>query len=133
MRHILCMYIPGLDWHPSTIQSNRSYDFAGITLSCGLDQSRWSAFPRSSVLATINASGGRHIALDVGSINMDDLSNDFSNTFMLDEELEFEQKKEKKDDLSSVRRYRKFPIFSDSLLWYILVVFLFFYFSTGSF
>ncbi|XAR60260.1 hypothetical protein NMG60_11033547 [Bertholletia excelsa] len=35
---------------------------------------------------------------------MDDQSNDFSNTFMLDEELELEQKAAKKDDLSSVRR-----------------------------
>ncbi|PON74068.1 Transcriptional repressor poly-beta-hydroxybutyrate-responsive [Parasponia andersonii] len=35
--------------------------------------------------------------------NLDDLSNDFGNTFMLDEELEFEHRTIKKDDLSLVR------------------------------
>ncbi|GFZ18082.1 LA RNA-binding protein [Actinidia rufa] len=36
--------------------------------------------------------------------NLDDLSNDFANTFMLDEELELEQKRIKNDNLSSIRR-----------------------------
>lgn len=41
---------------------------------------------------------------DMDMKNVGDLSNDFANTFMLDEELELEQKIIKKDDLSPVRR-----------------------------
>ncbi|GLU02469.1 hypothetical protein SLE2022_197180 [Rubroshorea leprosula] len=41
---------------------------------------------------------------DVAAQNNCDLSNDFTNTFMLDEELELEQKTLKKDGLSTVRR-----------------------------
>lgn len=37
--------------------------------------------------------------------NHNDVSNDFANTFMLDEELEIEQKAIKKDDLPTDRRY----------------------------
>ena len=37
--------------------------------------------------------------------SLDDLSNDFGNTFMLDEELELEHGTIKKDDRLSVRRY----------------------------
>lgn len=49
--------------------------------------------------------GGRQISSDLTAKNLDDLLNDFGNTFMLDEELEFEHRRMKKDDLSSVRRY----------------------------
>lgn len=41
---------------------------------------------------------------DMDMKNVGDLSNDFANTFMLDEELELEQKIIKKDDLFPVRR-----------------------------
>jgi hypothetical protein len=37
--------------------------------------------------------------------NLADLSSDFANTFMLDEELELEQKTLKNDECSPVRRY----------------------------
>lgn len=48
---------------------------------------------------------GTKMSSDVPLKNIDDLSNDFSNTFLLDEEMELEQKTVKKDDHSSVRRY----------------------------
>ncbi|XP_052209933.1 la-related protein 1A isoform X2 [Diospyros lotus] len=41
---------------------------------------------------------------DFATQSLDDLSNDFASTFMLDEELELEQRTRKKDRLSSVRR-----------------------------
>ncbi|KAF3455221.1 hypothetical protein FNV43_RR05669 [Rhamnella rubrinervis] len=47
---------------------------------------------------------GTEKSSDVAAKNLDDLSNDFTNTFMLDEELEFEHKTMKKDVHSSVRR-----------------------------
>ncbi|XP_015873343.2 la-related protein 1A [Ziziphus jujuba] len=47
---------------------------------------------------------GTEMSSDVAAKNLDDLSNDFSNTFMLDEELEFEHKTMKKEVHSSVRR-----------------------------
>ncbi|EXB54653.1 hypothetical protein L484_022514 [Morus notabilis] len=53
---------------------------------------------------TNDVTGGRKISSDLTAKNLDDLSNDFGNTFMLDEELEFEHRRMKKDDLSSVRR-----------------------------
>lgn len=40
--------------------------------------------------------------------NLGGLSSDFANTFMLDEELELEQKIVKKDDISPGRRYTSF-------------------------
>ena len=42
---------------------------------------------------------------DMAEQNLDDLSNDFANTFMLDEEIELEKKTIKKDDPFSPRRY----------------------------
>ncbi|KAK2640995.1 hypothetical protein Ddye_022758 [Dipteronia dyeriana] len=56
------------------------------------------------------ASSGDHGAeklepsLNLAAQNLNDLSDDFANTFMLDEELEIEQKKMKKDDLPTARR-----------------------------
>ncbi|KAL7174478.1 hypothetical protein ACSBR2_033682 [Camellia fascicularis] len=44
------------------------------------------------------------VSSDLAVQNLDNLANDFANTFMLDEELELEQKTIKKDNLSSVRR-----------------------------
>lgn len=48
---------------------------------------------------------GIEISSNVGAHNVDDLSSQFSSTFMLDEELEIEQKTLKKDDLTSSGRY----------------------------
>lgn len=48
---------------------------------------------------------GIETSSEFASKDINDLSNDFSNTFMLDEELEVERKAMKKDDLSSFRRY----------------------------
>lgn len=48
---------------------------------------------------------GVEISSNVGARNVDDLSSQFSSTFMLDEELEIEQKTLKKDDLTSSGRY----------------------------
>lgn len=48
---------------------------------------------------------GIEISSNVGARNVDDLSSQFSSTFMLDEELEIEQKTLKKDDLTSNGRY----------------------------
>lgn len=42
------------------------------------------------------------LSSDLAMKNIDDLSNDFSNTFMLDEELDFEHKAELKDDIGRV-------------------------------
>ncbi|TXG73406.1 hypothetical protein EZV62_001985 [Acer yangbiense] len=56
------------------------------------------------------ASSGDHGAenlepsLNMAAQNLNDLSDDFANTFMLDEELEIEQKMKKKDDLPTTRR-----------------------------
>lgn len=50
-------------------------------------------------------SQGIGISSNVGAHNVDDLSSQFSSTFMLDEELEIEQKTIKKDDLTSSGRY----------------------------
>lgn len=47
----------------------------------------------------------RGVSSDMAEQNLDDLSNDFANTFMLDEEIELEKKTIKKDDLFSPRRY----------------------------
>lgn len=47
--------------------------------------------------------------------NHGDLSDDFANTFMLDEELELEQKTRKSDGVSSVRRYYMLLYLFDSL------------------
>ena len=47
---------------------------------------------------------GTKMSSEVALKHVDDLSNDFANTFMLDEELEFEHKTIKKDD-PAVRRY----------------------------
>ncbi|XP_059429455.1 la-related protein 1A [Corylus avellana] len=46
----------------------------------------------------------RGVSSDMAEQNLDDLSNDFANTFMLDEEIELEKKTIKKDDLFSPRR-----------------------------
>ena len=48
---------------------------------------------------------GIEFSSNVGAQNVDDLSSQFSSTFMLDEELEIEQKAIKKDDLTSSGRY----------------------------
>lgn len=72
-------------------ESNSKYSDHAIKYSTGTDYSR--------------GTGSRQISSDVAAKNIDDLCNDFANTFMLDEELEFEHKTMKKDDLSSVRRY----------------------------
>jgi hypothetical protein len=47
----------------------------------------------------------RGVSSDMAEQNVDDLSNDFANTFMLDEEIEIEKKTIKKDDLFFPRRY----------------------------
>ncbi|TYJ98320.1 la-related protein 1A isoform X2 [Cucumis melo var. makuwa] len=49
--------------------------------------------------------GGIKISSKVGAHDVDDLSSQFSSTFMLDEELEIKQKSIKKDDLTSNGRY----------------------------
>lgn len=49
---------------------------------------------------------------DVDMKNLGGLSSDFANTFMLDEELEIEQKTIKKDDLSPVSRYNNLFVFA---------------------
>lgn len=49
--------------------------------------------------------GSRGVLSDMAVQNVGDLSNDFASTFMLDEEMELEQKPVRKDDLSSARRY----------------------------
>lgn len=41
----------------------------------------------------------------LNDMDVQDLTNDFGNTFMLDEEIELEQKMLKKSELSSSRRY----------------------------
>lgn len=46
----------------------------------------------------------RGMPSDMAEQNVDDLSNDFANTFMLDEEIELEKKTIKKDDLFTSRR-----------------------------
>ncbi|KAG2674108.1 hypothetical protein I3843_13G107000 [Carya illinoinensis] len=48
--------------------------------------------------------GSRGVLSDMAVQNVGDLSNDFASTFMLDEEMELEQKPVRKDDLSSARR-----------------------------
>lgn len=48
--------------------------------------------------------GSMEVPSDLALHNMDDLSNDFASTFMLDEELELEMKTVKKGDLSSNKR-----------------------------
>lgn len=48
----------------------------------------------------------RGLLSDMTVKNVGDLSNDFANTFMLDEEIELEQKTIKKDDSFSSRRYQ---------------------------
>lgn len=52
-----------------------------------------------------HVSEGTEMSSDMAVKNLDDMSNDFANTFMLDEELEFEHKTMKKDLHSPVRRY----------------------------
>lgn len=47
----------------------------------------------------------RGVSSDMAEQNVDDLSNDFANTFMLDEEIELEKKTIRKDNLFSARRY----------------------------
>ncbi|KDP46005.1 hypothetical protein JCGZ_14912 [Jatropha curcas] len=47
---------------------------------------------------------GLEILSDIPAQSLGDLSNDFSNTFMLDEELELEQKTQKNDGISPLRR-----------------------------
>ncbi|XP_062082377.1 la-related protein 1A isoform X2 [Humulus lupulus] len=49
---------------------------------------------------------GTQMSTEVAIKNHDDISNDFANTFMLDEELELEHKVTKNDGLSSARRHR---------------------------
>ena len=49
-----------------------------------------------------NETGNMDVLADT---DIRDLSNDFANTFMLDEEIELEQKMLKKTELSSARRY----------------------------
>lgn len=71
-------------------ESNSKYSDHATKYSTGTDYSR--------------GTGSRQISSDVAAKNIDDLCNDFASTFMLDEELEFEHKTMKKDDLSSVRR-----------------------------
>lgn len=68
---------------------------------------------------------GTEKSSDVAVKNLDDLSNDFANTFMLDEELEFEHKTMKKDVHSSVRRY--FNLLDS--LYYIILSIMFYNFS----
>lgn len=51
-----------------------------------------------------HATDGMEISSDMTSHNLGDLSNDFANTFMLDEELELEQKTLKNDSECPVRR-----------------------------
>jgi la-related protein 1 len=52
--------------------------------------------------------------------NLADFSNDFANTFMLDEELELEQKSLKNDGCSPVRRYcMVLYLFGSLHLWFI--------------
>ncbi|KAF2324140.1 hypothetical protein GH714_008062 [Hevea brasiliensis] len=51
-----------------------------------------------------HAADGMGISLHLASQNLGDLSSDFANTFMLDEELELEQKTQKSDCVCPVRR-----------------------------
>lgn len=53
-----------------------------------------------------NGTEGVEMSSDMDAQNLGGLSNDFANTFMLDEELELEHKMLKNDGLSPVRRYR---------------------------
>lgn len=66
---------------------------------------------------------GTEMSSDVAAKNLDDLSNDFANTFMLDEELEFEHQAIKKEVHLSVRRYCKFFYLFDVLYSILSLVF----------
>ncbi|MED6161306.1 hypothetical protein PIB30_059540 [Stylosanthes scabra] len=56
-----------------------------------------------------------------------DLSNDFGHTFMLDEEIELEQKMQKKTEISSPRRYFTVTIYSCLLIYIFPVLFSLFF------
>ncbi|KAA0032482.1 la-related protein 1A isoform X1 [Cucumis melo var. makuwa] len=61
-------------------------------------------------VANLDIMKGIKISSKVGAHDVDDLSSQFSSTFMLDEELEIKQKSIKKDDLTSNGRFCENPL-----------------------
>lgn len=83
------------------IQSGRNNKIGSIDGSAG------PSFIEDIGNADSDAFGGHQsmVSSDMAGQNVDDLSNDFSSTFMLDEELEFEHKTTVKDHMALTGRY----------------------------
>ncbi len=99
-----------------TEHDNMSANFNGGTQALGCGKLKFSGCGPSPLCPdhsqreehaefSVDGTESREMLSDMAVQNVGDLSNDFANTFMLDEEIELEQKTIKNNDLSSARRY----------------------------
>ncbi|GMY24183.1 la-related protein 1A [Fagus crenata] len=98
-----------------TEHDNMSANFNGGTQALGCGKLKFSGCGPSPLCPdhsqreehaefSVDGTESREMLSDMAVQNVGDLSNDFANTFMLDEEIELEQKTIKNNDLSSARR-----------------------------
>ncbi|XP_030504606.1 la-related protein 1A isoform X1 [Cannabis sativa] len=87
----------------SNVPSNSKCSDLGSNISTCTDHSQGTKPSKCDEPCT----EGTQMSSEVAIKNHDDISNDFANTFMLDEELELEHKVTKNDGLSSARRYSR--------------------------
>uniref|UniRef100_A0A2N9GQG7 HTH La-type RNA-binding domain-containing protein n=1 Tax=Fagus sylvatica TaxID=28930 RepID=A0A2N9GQG7_FAGSY len=97
-----------------TEHDNMSANFNGGTQALGCGKLKFSGCGPSPLCPdhsqreehaefSVDGTESREMLSDMAVQNVGDLSNDFANTFMLDEEIELEQKTIKNNDLSSAR------------------------------